>query len=322
MARIMFLPLVAMTRICTMIGLIGTVAITGVWAQEPARPETTQGMWRAEVVRTEAPPQAQRPTVARSSPPMGEDIPSMAVENFRGPGVRVSVPPPPSHEGTLPSADQVGTTLSPGKSPARSAPKPTGVISKVKEKLAGKKSGGATVAPLRSAQSEPGYEEVADSDGVGVAVSSPPLPEAEQVLVGTGEATAANKPIVRTGEFSPLEQTVAKYQTTPVAAVKPTALSSEIQLSSRRLRDRFVAGDHDAVSREALVIRTHVCSLRSMSSLSLEKRLKVSSICRMLEDGLQILEEGQQAGDEAKVQLGLEKIYRASELLEPLDRGE
>ncbi|MCX7624645.1 MAG: hypothetical protein N2Z21_00285 [Candidatus Sumerlaeaceae bacterium] len=174
----------------------------------------------------------------------------------------------------------------------------------------------------RSAEEESDQGEITTPEQGSSVISPAPVPQDAHLLTGIVEDTSVNKPVVRTGAFSPLEQTVAKYQMTPVSAVKPTALSAEIQMSSRRLRDRFVAGDHEAVSREASLIRTHVCSLRSMSTLSLEKRLKVSSICRMLEDGLEIIEEGQVTGDEAKVQLGLEKIYRASELLEPLDHGE
>lgn len=327
MARIMFPPLIAMTRVCIIIGFIVTLTTTRVWAQGPTRPETTQGMRRAEGPRAEATLQGQGPAGARTSPTASVDLPSGSFANPRTPGEKVNVPLPPSREVAPQPPDQIGAAIPPAKSPARSAPKPTGVISKVREKLVGKKSAKAAVAPLQSVQDEQDesdkeYDEVTDSVGLAVAGSPPPVAEQEQMFVGSGETVPANKPLVRTGEFSPLEQTVAKYQMTPAAAMKPTALSAEIQLSSRRLRDKFAAGDHDAVSHEASVIRTHVCSLRSMSSLSLEKRLKVTSICRMLEDGLQIIEEGQQTGDEAKVQLGLEKIYRASELLEPLDHGD
>lgn len=216
---------------------------------------------------------------------------------------------------SVPSASkEVSLPNTPPKDVAKPAgAKSSGLITKVKEKIVGRKAAAAT--PVETSEQNESAATAEESEA--------PTPSSSGVAM-VPAASEPTGPRVRSGEFSPLEQTVAKYKPTQLSAtpVAPSEVCHNIRAFYGRIRDNYAAGDHEAVTREAEAIRSQVCGLRSLSTLPLEKRLKVSSICRMIDDALQLVEEGQQTGDESKVELGLEKLHQANELLEPLDEQE
>lgn len=211
---------------------------------------------------------------------------------------------PPTDHAQKPSVD----------SPPRvNRPSDRGLLSRVKEKITPKRVHGeeAKGGVRPSAEPRPPSNEGRE----------PVAPVARVLTTATGEPldAPAKGPTVRTGDFPVLQQTVAKYRVTPVAATNPAEVSGNLQEYCGRIRDSVRLGDYEAVQREADAIRVQACSLRTLSSLSLEQRLKVSSICRMVDDGLQMIEEGRLDGDSSKIHLGLEKIHEASELLTSSD---
>jgi hypothetical protein len=147
------------------------------------------------------------------------------------------------------------------------------------------------------------------------APAAPPRSPAPSATVRAA-ANVGNSSVVQDGDYPVLEQTVAKYRGTPATVVRPTELCATLQASAVRIQSFYAAGNHEGIRKEAEFMRSQICGLRSLRSLGLEQRLKVTSICRMLDDGLQLVDEGQQSDDESKVQLGLEKLHEASELLE------
>jgi hypothetical protein len=69
------------------------------------------------------------------------------------------------------------------------------------------------------------------------------------------------------------------------------------------------------IANETDAIRSHASSLKSVGNLTLEQRLKVSSIARMYDEGVSLIDEGQATGEEVKIRLGLEKVDEANRQL-------
>jgi len=212
----------------------------------------------------------------------------------------------PASPALAPDSRVVGEVAeeSPDVSTAPSSPvrKPSGVLSKVKQKL----SFGRTSSPAKRRYSSPPMAEMPQPDE-----QAPTSPEKSIV-------PSASQPMVQSGDYPVLQQTLAKYKVTPASVGKPSDVCQVLATSSDRIRSAVSARNYSAIEQETVAIRSQTCGLRSLSSLSLEQRLKVSSICRMVDDGIEMIEEGRQTGDESKIHLGLEKIREASELLKPL----
>ncbi|MGB9692302.1 MAG: hypothetical protein ACPL7D_09040 [Candidatus Sumerlaeaceae bacterium] len=273
--------------------------------------------------------------------------PGLAPEDNRLPGAVVEMgrvvrgelqPAPPG-----PEAKTAGMNPRKQPFPITSSPTPTEKASTSPEmEISENAPAAATVAPpaqrasslilgrvkqrlsiRKSASPEPRLAPVSPPSGPSEGSPQEETPEPNAVAPVPVQGAAPGQSIVRTGDYSPIEQTVAKYHAASgPQRVRPSGVSHELRNSTARIRTNFTAGDAAAVQQEADSIRARICTLRSLDSLTLEKRLKVSSICRMLDDGLDMVEQGQRAGDETMVQLGLEKIHQASELLEPLDGEE
>lgn len=290
--------------------VIGIAAIASVgWGAPTEQPPVSEEGARAN--QTSLPPTER----ARERSKQGQ-IPSeeTATVTSATPRKAAEVPPAAPESQTVPRLKEAPPdTRNISAGPTSSAQRGLSVLGRVKEKLSGRKSKVGT-PPLGESLNEAADQEIPEESASAVPVALPAVP---------GAKASATPSLVRSGDYSPLEQTVAKYQ--PVAesrSVRPADVCSELRSSTARIRTNFTAGDPVAVEREASAIRAQVCGLRSLNSLTLEKRLKVSSICRMLDDGLDMIEQGQRSGDESLVQLGLEKIHQASELLEPLDEEE
>ncbi len=224
-------------------------------------------------------------------------------------------------ERTTPSPTALPSALERGRESEKSAAHPVvgppkGKLTSIANRL-GVKSGfkGAKVDELKSSESEPSEKDAATS-----------LEGEETAVVPAGGPHAFIRPVtaspgtgmVQEGTYSVLEDKLARYRPVTAPAPEPTDVCGAVRVATGRLVAHYSQGNYQALAEETEQIRAHVCSLRNLRTLSLEQRLKVSSICRMLDDGLQLIEEGQKAGDPARIQLGLEKLHEASELLQPV----
>jgi hypothetical protein len=112
---------------------------------------------------------------------------------------------------------------------------------------------------------------------------------------------------------------VQKYKT---ASSPPTAnphdVCGALEVSSDRIRQAVARKDYAVVETETETIREHAGSLRALGTLPLEHRLCVVSICRVLDEGAELIEEGRATDDDSKIQMGLEKLHEAKQLLEKL----
>jgi len=254
----------------------------------------------AGTVTSESPkgaaPKAQRTSVT-VAPPAGH----VAAEST--PGSEKSSPP--------------ATEVAPGgveetDAAAGVSGKKTSLLRRLKQKVTPRRS--------QSAYEAGDDEEAAVAPSTGTPPPDVPAPSPRDLAPPVTVRTAANvghSSVVQDGDYPVLEQTMAKYRGTPATVVRPIELCATLQASAVRIQSLYAAGNHEGIRKEAELMRSQICGLRSLRSLTLEQRLKVTSICRMLDDGLELVEEGQQADDESKVQLGLEKLHEASELLEP-----
>jgi hypothetical protein len=95
--------------------------------------------------------------------------------------------------------------------------------------------------------------------------------------------------------------------------MSPTEAKVQFRSSSDRIRSAMKKGDYDAVDGELGKMRGQYETLPGrMRDLPMEKRYLVPSISRMYQDGATLIREGRETGDDAKIDLGLEKIDRAN----------
>lgn len=98
----------------------------------------------------------------------------------------------------------------------------------------------------------------------------------------------------------------------------PAEMGLLFRKSSKRIQEEMQAGA--SVEEELGQVRTHATQLKGrLRGLPLESRLKLGAISAMYEDGASLIEEGQSSGEQSKVQMGLDKIENANQLLDELE---
>lgn len=129
----------------------------------------------------------------------------------------------------------------------------------------------------------------------------------------------AGTPEIKAPSYPVLEQAVRKYRTPATSTIaNPHDVCGALAVSSDRIRQAAARKDYALLDTETETIREQAGSLRALGTLPLEHRLCVVSICRMLDEGAELIEEGRATDDDSKIQMGLEKLHEAKQLLEKL----
>jgi hypothetical protein len=129
-------------------------------------------------------------------------------------------------------------------------------------------------------------------------------------------APGGHKPVIISAPtHSPLENNLSKLNPGTRSSTKASEVCGQLRNSSNRIQDLMEKKEFATIANETDAIRSHASSLKSVGNLTLEQRLKVSSIARMYDEGVSLIDEGQATGEEVKIRLGLEKVDEANRQL-------